>query len=268
MRFLSWTAVPVTLALGLACGCRKQPDPSGAAPPAPGPTATGRPVAPVPRAKPAIVVVRSVKPAAESSAAAKGFVTAYGLTHHDREALGTLPGIAEVVPVRLLPSDVTNLERLANARVVATVAAYADLHGLAVSAGRFLTGEDEAEKRNVCVLSSAAAEKLFPFDDPLGKAVTIRSHEFSVVGVLKERPGAAGADVYVPLATSVARFGDIFTLRKDEVGKEMKRVHERVQLHEIIIRVADGTDPAAVAGAVRELLKKSHAKADWEVTAR
>ena len=90
MRFLSWTAVPVTLALGLACGCRKQPDPSGAAPPAPGPTATGRPVAPVPRAKPAIVVVRSVKPADDSAAAAKGFVTAYGLTHHDREALGTL----------------------------------------------------------------------------------------------------------------------------------------------------------------------------------
>ena len=79
--------------------------------------------------------------------------------------------------------------------------------------GRFLSETDEIDRQNYCVLGSEAADKLFPFEDPLGKSVQIRSFDFIVIGVLRERMATGGSggsqaaeefnkDVYVPLSTS------------------------------------------------------------------
>lgn len=221
------------------------------------------PVAPPPRPKMPLVVVRSVKPTDDSATSSRSFVLSYGLTHRDLDLIRKLPGVSGVVPVRAMPSEVRHLDRLANARVVATVAGYAEVHALRLSAGRFLTERDDADRSNICVLGPGTAASLFPFTDSLGESVTIRGHAFRVVGVLAEKPGADGRDLYVPLATSSTRFGEVISVRS--AGS---RSAERVQLSEILVTAADGKNVVAVAEAVREVLKKEHAKKDWEVTAR
>jgi putative ABC transport system permease protein len=252
-RLATWVAVLVVPAAGPACGCQQRPDPLGANP--------ALPVAPPPRPKIPAVVLRSVRPPDDTAVANRAWVFSYGLTRRDLEAIGQLPGIAEVIPARFIPSDAKHRERVANVRVVATVAGYAALHWLETSAGRFLTAEDDRDLRNVCVLSSAAAGKLFPDVDPVGKTVTIRSFEFSVVGVLKESAFAdPDSGVYVPLGTSRARFGDVIRTKEKEA--------EKVEFHEVVIRTADGTDPTKTADAVRELLGEIHPGKDWEVTTR
>jgi hypothetical protein len=251
MNRLASRTAPALLAAALACGCHRAAQSEEPAPP--------------PREKTATVVARSVKPADDAATATRSFVATYGLTRRDLDAIGQVPGVAEVIPVRFLPSEVRYEERSANARVVATVAGYAELHRLELAAGRFLTAEDERAKRDACVLSAAAAEKFFPADDPLGKSVTIKNHEFAVVGVLKERPAGAGeaCDVYLPLGTSFARFGEVVVTRA--AGE---RRAERVELHEIVVRPAGGTDAAKLAESVRNTLEMIHPAKDWEVSPR
>lgn len=217
--------------------------------------------APPPRPKVPTVVVRSVKPADDTAAASRSFVTSYGLTARDLDLVRKLPGVAGAVPLRHIPAEIRRLARATSSRVVATVPDFATVSSVKTSAGRFPTEEDAADKENVCVLGSEVAAKLFPVGNPLGESVEVRGHHFKVVGVLAETRGSADHDVFVPLATARARFGEIIFIRTAGA-----RTGEKVELHEIIIRVADPDARAAVADAVREVLKKEHAKGDWEVT--
>ncbi len=247
-RHIIWPAVLVAL---VGVDTRQSQDVS----------AEERPVAPAPRPKVPTFIVRSIKPADDSATTNRGFVLSYGLTDRDLDLVRKLPGVVEVVPVRFVPSEVKHLDRLTNVRVVATVSDYAELNGLKPSAGRFLTAQDDADKENVCTLGAAVAEKLFPFDDPLGKSVAVRGHSFKVVGVLAGEN--AGDDVFVPLGTARARFGDVIVVRTAGT-----RTAEKVDYHEIIVRVADPDARSGVADAVREALKKDHPKQDWEVGPR
>src|SRR6476619_3039999 len=71
------------------------------------------------------IIVRSVKPPDESSTASKGFVTSYGLTNNDLAQFTTFGDVVgRVVPMRVFPTEVRYLERLLNARVIATVPDY------------------------------------------------------------------------------------------------------------------------------------------------
>lgn len=229
--------------------------------PEPVPARVALPTAPAPRLKPPAFVARSVKPADASATTSKTFVTSYGLTLDDAVALAGLPHVTEVVLARHIPSEVRYLDRMTNARVVATVAAHADVHPLRLIAGRFLTAADNTDQENVCVLGSEVAMNLFPGEAPLDRSVTVRGQSFKVIGVLDARPGtSADRDVYMPLRTSRARFGEIVYVRESGA-----RVATKVELSEIVVRVAGYEQLAITADAARQLLEKRHAKADWEV---
>src|SRR5262249_41491931 len=158
-------------------------------------------------------IVRSVKPPDESSTASKGFVTTYGLTNDDLEQFKNLGDVMSgTVPMRVFPTEVRNLERLINARVIATVPDYQVVNKLEMSRGRFLTDQDDTELENYCVLASEVADRLFPYEDPIRKTVNMRGHFFVVVGVIKERMPTGGTggsqaaenynrDVYIPFHT-------------------------------------------------------------------
>ena len=242
---------------GLVCGCQ----PPAEEPPAPAPAVQPKAE---PNKKATALVVRSVRPTDDSATANRGFVVSYGLTSRDLDQIVSVADRTDlVVPMRFIPSDVKYLDRTVGVRVVATVASYTDVNTVKMSAGRFLTKDDDADKENVCVLGAAVAAELFPKDDPVGQTVNIRGHYFRVVGVVKERPAAEGAerDVYVPLRTSRARFGDII---RDKNTKE----NQKVEFHEIVVRPKKPDDLAEVEKVLREILEKNHAMKDWEVVPR
>src|SRR5438067_5249685 len=192
------------------------------------------------------IIVRSVKPSDDSPTAQTTFVTTYGLTKKDLERIETIGDpIIRMVPLRVFPSRTRYLERLLDARVIGTVPEYAEVHKFELASGRFLTESDERDRKNCCVLGSEAADKLFPFEDPLGKAVQIRSFDFTVIGVIRERMPTGGTggsqaaeefnkDIYIPLKTTVARFGEIISVRT--AGS---RVNEKVQYNQVTITVTD-----------------------------
>lgn len=74
---------------------------------------------------------------------------------------------------------------------------------LTVAAGRFFIVEEDTNLARVAVLGANRAKDLFPNADPLGKNITIKDLNFTVVGVLKERGSVAFSSpddlIYVPL---------------------------------------------------------------------
>src|SRR5262249_47029114 len=128
------------------------------------------------------IIVRSVKPPDEGSTQRRSFVAVYGLTYKDYAAFQTIDTVIRHVPMRVFPEEIRRLEYLLNGRVVATTPQYADVNKLDLVSGRFLTEEDNHFMKNVCVLGSTTAERLFPFEDPLGQTVKLGSHFYVVVG--------------------------------------------------------------------------------------
>lgn len=220
------------------------------------------------------IIVRSVKPPDDSVSGNKTWVSTYGLVKKDVDRFETFgDAIIRIVPIRVFPTEARYLERFLVARVIGTVPEYADVHKFDMARGRFLTENDDKERKNVCVLGAEAADKLFPFEDPIGHSVGMRGLFFTVVGVISERMPTGGTggsqaaeefnrDIYISLNTSVARFGEIISVRSSG-----SRVNEKVQYNQVTLTVSDIDKVRPVGDAIRAILEEEHAgKKDWVVT--
>jgi len=223
------------------------------------------------------VIVRSVKPVDVSSTQRSSWVTNYGLTWDDSDRFKMIDTVVGQVPMRIFPQEVRYLERVINARLVATTEAYAKINRFEMAVGRFLLdGEDQVDEgdaqrfRNVVVLGSRVAEELFPFEEVVGKAVVINKNEYLVIGVIKDRlPRGSSAsesgedfnkDVYIPIRTCRVRFGERVIIRQGS-----SRTAEQVELHQITLTIGDIDKVRMTGDGITDLLKRYHTKKDWEV---
>jgi putative ABC transport system permease protein len=110
------------------------------------------------------------------------------------------------------------------------------LHRLAVGAGRFITPEDLRAGTRVCVIGANVGRELFEGGDPLGQAITVDGSQWTVVGVLENKPGFGGGDgpwmwnskILVPRTTFDAVFDAAHTVDN------------------IFVRIGDGSAPLPV----------------------
>jgi putative ABC transport system permease protein len=225
------------------------------------------------------IIARSVKPPDDSATSSRSFVASYGLTYRDYEKFQTISAITRDVPMRVFPREIRRLDLQHNGRVVATTPEYVEVNKLELSRGRFLIKEDGDLFRNVAVLGATTADKLFPYDDPIGSTVVLGGHEFIVVGLIKERMATSAtggsqagenfnSDVYIPLSTSRRRLGDVIVQRSTG-----SRGAERVELSQVTMTVDANVDNPeerkkvkAAGELIKDILQRSHSKKDWEVT--
>jgi putative ABC transport system permease protein len=227
------------------------------------------------------IIVRSVKPTDDSSTGSRSFVLTYGLKFSDLERFETFgDSLVRIVPMRIFQSEVRYLDRMdPKGRLVGTIPEYTQVNKLELARGRFLTHEDEQAMANNCVLGSAIADKLFPFEDPIGRTVMIRDNRFLVVGVTADRMPTGGSggsqaaedfnhDVYIPFSTCRARIGEVVYIRA--AGS---RSAEKVQINQVTITVdadfetSEGRQKVRALGdAIRDMLKQDHIKDDWALT--
>jgi putative ABC transport system permease protein len=127
-----------------------------------------------------------------------------------------------------------------------------------------LTHVDVERVDNSAVLGAAAAEALFPLENPLGLAFHANDTEFSVVGVLRTlgreaSPGGVPLDqcVFVPITSSRARFGD--EIRRVSTGNEERT---RVELSEIKLALRTEAEVLPAAQLVARILDIGERKQD------
>jgi putative ABC transport system permease protein len=202
------------------------------------------------------IIIRSVKPPSEVTAGNRG-PTPYGLTRAEFDKLiETIPTIRSALPIREIRRQFRYRGRLVDGRLVGCTPEYAEVTRLEVDRGHFITDAELMQRKNVCVLAARVAERLFPFEDPLGRRVFLAEHTdfYLVVGVLKHRnPTAAiggsleaqdfANDVYIPISTMRRRIGDTVVTRGSGTFEgeilELNQITLRVDHVDNVMRTAD-----------------------------
>ncbi|HVV01808.1 MAG TPA: ABC transporter permease [Verrucomicrobiae bacterium] len=222
------------------------------------------------------VILRSVKPPEEqkvSERANQSFVLQYGLTYMDVERIrSTIPGVTVVVPSRIMHDYVWNISRRVDCDITGTVPWYPEMRNHHVALGRFFNEHDMERNANVCVLGAEMAPKLFPIESPLGKDVRVGGGYYRVIGVMEPRsagvksdepsggPQKATSQMFIPLETAKTRYGEVLTKRRSGSFEA-----ERVQLHELTVKVASREQVVAVADAIKAVMNRHHKKKDYEI---
>ena len=222
------------------------------------------------------IILRSVKPPQDQKVSDKGSqseVLQYGLTYTDVKRIkSTIPGVTVVVPSRIMRDYVWNISRRVDCDVTGTVPWYPEMRNHRVAQGRFFTDAELEASANVCVLGAEMAQVLFPFDQPIGRDVRVKGGYYRVIGVMEPRGKSAKADetqsavksavhqMLIPLETAKTRYGEIL-LRLRSGSFEA----ERVQLHEVTVKVASSEQVIPVSEAVKQVLERNHKKKDYDL---
>ena len=222
------------------------------------------------------VILRSVRPpesTEQESEEDSGFfsedtgptVTPYGLTRLDLRRLDTdsIQPVDQMVPLKRVGNFVYKGGYTAqSAQVYGTTSAISEAIPVSLARGRYLAAQDGQQIAPVAVLGADAAQDLFKLEDPLGNSFSIDEQRFTVVGVLEPVGLVTGRDinfdVYIPIETARARFGDQRTLAGGNVA-------ERVEISEVIIRVPEPSQVETIADKVRRVIEVGHPQDDVQI---
>lgn len=218
------------------------------------------------------IIVRTIKPSQEVTGSTRGLVP-YGITRADYERLSeTIPTIKRAIPVREIRQTFGYAGREIDGSLVGCSPEYANITKLEIDRGHFLTDLEERNKLNHCVLSAGVAERLFPFENPIGRSIRVEQYYYVVVGVLKPRAPSAGIggslaakdfskDVYIPISTLWSRIGDqIVQFGSGSIQGEI------VELSQITLRIDDVDNVMETSELVKMTLEKHHRLEDYGVT--
>ncbi len=133
------------------------------------------------------------------------------------------------------------------------------LHKLDLEKGRFLAERDILDSKRVCVLGSGIKQRLFPFENALGKSIRIGDAWYMVIGLLKSRdskqvreiPGEYyyNQKVFVPYSTMM-------------LGRDGSIGIDRIDM-----ALSTTADIRSVAAGVDRILERLHHRSrDYKVT--
>lgn len=217
------------------------------------------------------IIVRTKVPNSMSEGQdANSRVKIYGLLRDDyRRIVTNIPGIRRAVPMRELRFELRLGNRTTDTKLVGCVEGYIQTNRLEIARGRWLTPRDRGKK--VVVLASDTANRLFSYENPIGKTIWVGSEFYVVVGQTKPRTASAAIggsleardynlDAYIPLQTLRQRVGDLIMKR---VGGEFQG--EQVELSQITVTVDQVEDVDETASIITTLLEKYHETEDYAV---
>jgi putative ABC transport system permease protein len=212
------------------------------------------------------IMIRTVKPPSEKMSS-QG-LTPYGLTREEFDMLvATIPTVRSAIPIREMRRQFQFKDRKLDGRLVGCTPEYADATKLELVAGHFITDAENFARDSHCVLSAKVAEKLFPYEDPIGQRIYMPENQdfYLIVGVLKPKGATAAIggsmaaqdfsnDVYIPIRTLQQRIGDtVMTMRSGS------REGEIIELNQITLRCRDVSEVKMTAELVGAALA-SHSK--------
>jgi putative ABC transport system permease protein len=198
----------------------------------------------------------------------------YGLLRDDHKRIvSNLPAavLERAVPMREIRKEIRFDQRSIECRLVGCTPDYPILNHLTIDRGRFLSSPDGEPPQNVCVLGAETAEALFPYENPIDRAVQIDKDFYRVVGTTRKRdPTAAiggslnsqdyNKDIYIPLQTLRVRIGDMVM-----TSRSGSREGELVQLSQITLGLTNLEDVEEVSEIIENMLGKYHPNKDFAV---
>ena len=226
------------------------------------------------------VIVRSTKPIDDVNPSRQqnndSFILKYGLTYKDFDRIvETIPTVTGATPLREFRQNVRHLDQEIEGRVVGVNPDFLKLTNQHMAEGRFFSDADLFYLANVVVIGSEVSEKLFPYGDPVGK-----THPDRREPLLPDRrrdrrtrpprpaPGRSLAaqdfnkDVYIPLTTDRARFGEVLVDREAGIASRPSGSSSRRSPWPS----TRWTTSSAPREAIDSMLRQFHPKKDYAIT--
>ena len=102
-----------------------------------------------------------------------------------------------------------------------------------IADGRNFINEDIHHIRNVCILGMDVVDRLFPFEDPLGKRIQVKGLDYTVIG-LTERQGELFGEskdnfIAIPITTYLKRFSERWTTLSIDVESQSELTYEKTK---------------------------------------
>lgn len=228
------------------------------------------------------IIIRTVEPPEEQSVTGQEQqLKEYGLTYKDAERLrSSIPNVEVVVPIRRLAQQAWYRNRKVAVEVIGTVPWHLETSPIRLERGRFLASVDMNYKQDICIVDERVIDELFAFDDPLDQDLKIASDYYRVVGIVsaqspvstatgaeneiaevKRQSGANAGNIYIPLTTVKDRFGEMKIQLSGESGASV----EKVELQEIVIKVAAMEQVLPTRETLDTLLSRFHKKDDYQI---
>ncbi|HNS31933.1 MAG TPA: ABC transporter permease [bacterium] len=217
------------------------------------------------------IIVRAIKPPAESGTQQTVTLAAYGLTPLDLRLIENVPSVEKVIPTWEDKKDAWYLDKSISVRIIGTYPEYPDVMNLEIVDGRFFSSVDYKMSKAFVILGSSVRNQLFPLDEPVGKEVRIGSNYFTVIGVVSERSIVSGVgfeaedinfDIYMPLTTQRAYYGE-YSLGEIRGMRSTER--SWVEYHRFIIKVAETEKIITTAAIIEDILQNAHKLQDYEI---
>ena len=121
------------------------------------------------------ILIRSERPAESNDASGRtSRVLEYGIKRDDVTRLSNLPGLTSIVPLRDTQQQISlGSKRFTNCRAIATVPEWFGIINLPLERGRLFSPMEYENAEAVCVIGAEAAKQMFPYEDPIGRTVTL-----------------------------------------------------------------------------------------------
>jgi putative ABC transport system permease protein len=128
-------------------------------------------------------------------------------TLEDAKAIANLPSVAKVAPemdrnvssITYRGNKATQLELTGSTPELEYTANYT------VDIGRFISQEDYQHRSPVCDIGGYIVDNLFPYENPIGKYISVEGHKYLIIGVLGRKGSFLGQSqdnvIIIPLST-------------------------------------------------------------------
>jgi putative ABC transport system permease protein len=154
--------------------------------------------------------------------------------------------------------------------VIGTDENYLSIFNHALLKGRFINSEEVALSANVVVIGSGIKDKLFRFEDPIGKQIKVKDIWFNVIGVLEPKLMSAkkveGLDVnnqnyevIVPINSVINRI----SVRDPNANNRRRRRDptryiDKVSIDQMAIKIINAEDIAESSSLINRILLRRH----------
>ncbi len=169
----------------------------------------------------------------------------YEINLGDMEAVRGIPQVVEVGGTREMRQAVVvgGVERPIS--FVGVTEGFQAIRQLVILRGRFFDADDMQSRSKVCLLTKELADRVFPYEDPIGKSIRVSELSFTVIGVFKERVATFGLSEIHGESVIIP-----FSLMKYYTGEDVVRV--------LYAQAREPEDVASVTRQVQEILRSRH----------
>ena len=204
-----------------------------------------------------------------------------GLSLEDVESIKKIiPSVSVVSPTITEKYMAYNSPFKIESNLVGITETYKSVNNFSITKGRDFSNFDLDNGKQVCILGTRVAKKLFPAEEPIGKKIKVAGLWFDIIGtsgklnISVESLEGLGErnfnnDIYIPISTVLLRIknakmiskGDLMRGRGDDSEK-----NDYNQINKIVVQADDTKMMMKYAELIdRVLLRRHNGVADYEI---